>query len=209
MTKKHWTIAGIVAALAAAGIAGFGEPQISQVISPNPQTAPTPTVSTVGKSGPGYIYPLVPGAIDQETSNQDPQAGISMWNTICNAGNWSTKSIRPPVSYTNGIKVDALATYNQTWGTNYTMGDGELDHLISIELGGSPTSTDNLWFEPYTTQVNGVQIVGAHEKDKVENLLHSEACGGEITLQRAQQIITTDWYACYVQRIENDGSDCL
>ena len=49
----------------------------------------------------------------------------------------------------------------------------EIDHLISLELGGSNDIT-NLWPQSY------LPTPGAHEKDKVENWLHRQVCSGEI-----------------------------
>jgi hypothetical protein len=67
----------------------------------------------------------------------------------------------------------------------------ELDHLFSLELGGS-NSPKNLWPEPYEPRP------GAHEKDRVENYLHRQVCNGSMTLQEAQRKIATDWYAIYL-----------
>lgn len=58
-------------------------------------------------------------------------------------------------------------------------GSYEVDHLISLELGGS-NDIRNLWPEPY----DGVD--GARSKDGVENHLHAEVCSGVITLAAAQ-----------------------
>lgn len=65
-------------------------------------------------------------------------------------------------------------------------GEYEVDHLISLELGGS-NDLSNLWPEPAEPKP------GFHEKDKVENYLHAQVCAGEITLQQAQQIISQNW----------------
>ncbi len=137
-----------------------------------------------------YAYiPYLPD-VAGVTNSDITQDNISQ--NICNK-NWSTKSIRPSVSVTNKIKVIALARYNQEQGTNYKMADGELDHLISLELGGAPADPNNLWFEPYTgLRMNG-QDVGAHTKDKVENELHKEVCTQGLPLDLAQQVISTDW----------------
>lgn len=185
MRTRHAVIGVLTAAAAAGGIIASTKSHVS-VISLVPETS---VFENQAKAGPEYIYPLVSGAIDYEVSAHPEQ-------TICNS-NWSTKSTRPPVSYTNFIKVEALANYNRKFGTSYKMADGELDHLVSIELGGSPTSTDNLWFEPYITQVGGTQV-GAHEKDKVENFLHSYVCAGNTSLSQAQQSIVKDWYKIYL-----------
>jgi len=69
-----------------------------------------------------------------------------------------------------------------------------VDHLISLELGGS-NSIKNLWPEPYTGDLN------AHVKDKLENKLHSLVCNGDIDLKTAQQEIATDWVAAYIKYI--------
>ncbi|MFI5342400.1 MAG: HNH endonuclease signature motif containing protein [Candidatus Methylomirabilales bacterium] len=66
----------------------------------------------------------------------------------------------------------------------------EVDHLISLELGGSNDMT-NLWPQPYQAKP------GAYEKDILENFLHRAVCGGAMTLEEAQQKIATDWYKAY------------
>lgn len=149
-----------------------------------------------GRVGTPEIYPDVPGVVNPDIT----QANISQ--NLCNPA-WSTKSIRPSVSYTNGIKVTALARYNQEHNTTYQMMDGELDHLISIEDGGSPTDPNNLWYEPYITQINGVQV-GAHEKDKSENEIHKEICNGTLTLKQGQDILTGDWYKFYLEKVSKN-----
>ncbi|HEX2863390.1 MAG TPA: hypothetical protein VHN99_02370 [Deinococcales bacterium] len=70
-------------------------------------------------------------------------------------------------------------------------GEYEVDHLISLELGGS-NSIQNLWPQSYITQP-----LNAHVKDKLENKLHSLACAGTITLAAAQKAVATDWVAAY------------
>ncbi len=70
----------------------------------------------------------------------------------------------------------------------------EVDHLISLELGGSNDVT-NLWPEKYAG------TWGARAKDKLENRLHALVCAGTITLATAQHEITTDWIASYKRRI--------
>lgn len=141
--------------------------------------------------GPADIYPnpqITPGSIN---------AGITQENiddTICNP-NWSTKSERPPTSYTNKLKREGFDQYGYT---DREMKDYEEDHLISLEIGGNPTDPKNLWPEPYQASIPDG---GARDKDKVENYLHSQVCKNEITLAEAQQEIATDWYKVYVTKI--------
>lgn len=66
----------------------------------------------------------------------------------------------------------------------------ELDHLISLELGGSNNIT-NLFPEAYEPKP------GAREKDVVENYLHKQVCDGLMSLEDAQYKIVHDWYAVY------------
>ena len=70
-------------------------------------------------------------------------------------------------------------------------GEYEVDHLISLELGGS-NSIKNLWPESYKTQPWNARV-----KDRLENKLHSMVCNGEIDLKTAQQEIALDWIAAY------------
>ena len=107
---------------------------------------------------PGVLYPNV------------TQATIR--STICVAG-W-TRTVRPPVSYTNRLKDVQLAQY----GLRGARSDFQEDHLISLELGGNPTDARNLWPEPYPR---------AAEVDRIENRLNHEVCTGALTLAQAQR----------------------
>jgi hypothetical protein len=66
----------------------------------------------------------------------------------------------------------------------------EVDHLISLELGGSNAIT-NLWPEPYAGRW------GARTKDTLENQLHALVCGGQLSLRRAQHIEAVNWVGTY------------
>ena len=67
----------------------------------------------------------------------------------------------------------------------------EIDHLISIELGGS-NDIDNLWPQSYVTQP-----LNAHKKDVLENTLKRLVCENKIPLAEAQHEISTDWVVAY------------
>lgn len=64
----------------------------------------------------------------------------------------------------------------------------EVDHLISLELGGS-NAIANLWPQPYHGRFN------AHDKDRLENQLHALVCRGAVSLAEAQHAMATDWIA--------------
>ncbi len=88
----------------------------------------------------------------------------------------------------NDVKQQVYAEYGIT---DHKPGEYEIDHLISLEIGGS-NSIKNLWPQSYLTQP-----WNAHVKDKLENELHAEVCSGKIDLPTAQHDISTDWIAAY------------
>ena len=85
------------------------------------------------------------------------------------------------------VKDDVYAEYGIA---SHEPGQYEVDHLVSLELGGS-NDISNLWPEPADPRP------GFHEKDKVENYLHDEVCSGRISVQQAQHVIATNWLAVY------------
>lgn len=113
---------------------------------------------------------------------------------ICVSG-W-TKTVRPSVSYTNKLKKKQIAEYGyaETSPTLY-----EEDHLISLQLGGNPTDPKNLWPEPYEDSC------GARVKDVLETKLKKLVCDGDISLQDAQQAISSNWIEAYKQYVNADG----
>ena len=124
-----------------------------------------------GSSGPAprvlrASWTLTPGVVNPDVT----QATIRQ--TICVRG-W-TKTIRPPVEYTNELKRQGLARYHLRGPPSAF----QEDHLISLELGGNPTDPRNLWPEPYPR---------AAAVDKIENELNHAVCGGRLTLAQAQR----------------------
>ncbi len=99
--------------------------------------------------------------------------------TICKSG-WTT-TVRPPVSYTDALKRSGITKYGYS---DHNLRDYEEDHLVPLEVGGSPTSPLNLWPEP---------IANAHLKDQVENAARSAVCSGKMPLAIAQQGFMTNW----------------
>jgi hypothetical protein len=66
----------------------------------------------------------------------------------------------------------------------------EVDHLISLELGGS-NAIGNLWPEPYAGRW------GARTKDVLEDRLHDLVCARRLKLRFAQRIEARNWVAAY------------
>lgn len=69
----------------------------------------------------------------------------------------------------------------------------EIDHIVSLELGGADTE-ENLFPQPY----NPPGGLGAHAKDAVENYLHDQVCKHGMPVADAQRKIATDWYQVYI-----------
>ena len=74
----------------------------------------------------------------------------------------------------------------------------EVDHLVSLELGGS-NAIANLWPEPYAGRW------GARTKDVLENRLHDLVCSGAIRLRYAQRIEARNWVAAYRRYVGASG----
>ena len=110
-------------------------------------------------------WSLTPGALNGVVTQATIRA------TICRRG-W-TRTVRPPVSYTNALKVRQLAQY----GLRGPPVAYQEDHLISLELGGDPVDPRNLWPEPYPR---------AAAVDRIENELNSRVCRGALSLEAAQ-----------------------
>jgi DNA-binding response OmpR family regulator len=117
---------------------------------------------------------VTPGAVDPQLTKAK----------LCDPA-FHTGTVR---NVTHAMKVQACEAYgqNKAWcpGKRY-----EIDHLISIELGGA-NDPSNLWPEP----VDAPGVIGYHSKDVVENRAHRAVCSGQITLKQAQDGISTDWY---------------
>lgn len=108
--------------------------------------------------------------------------------TICVSG-WAA-SIRPSTSYTTPLKVRQLVAYGFR---DRDVGHYEEDHLISLELGGSPRDPRNLWPEPHHILLKNGTDIGSFSKDKLEGLLKRQVCAGAITLAKAQVEEAANW----------------
>lgn len=109
-----------------------------------------------------------PGATDPRVTP------ATIHQTICVAG--YTATVRP----TSVPKRRLLKTYR----LNAPRAGFELDHLISLQLGGHPSDERNLWPQAYPD---------ARVKDVVETWAKREVCAGRMTLEHAQTTIRADW----------------
>ena len=143
-----------------------------------------------GLAAPGHRMSQSAASPDQSNSPLLPDPKMTPGATlpvatgdICVSG-YSEKVRNVP----SDVKQQVYAEYGIT---RHRPGEYEVDHLISLELGGS-NSVKNLWPQSYLTQP-----WNAHVKDKLENELHDEVCSGKLSLPTAQHDIATDWIAAY------------
>ena len=131
------------------------------------------------------IYPnrfITPGAVNSEITQEN------IGETICNKGQWSTKSIRPATSYTNKLKAEQMKKYNLLGKSS----DYEEDHCIALTIGGHPTDPKNLYPQSYSG------TYGARQKDIVEQYMNRKVCDGTYTLEDAQRILCSPmWIEVY------------
>lgn len=129
---------------------------------------------------------LTPGALNNAVTPND------LYSTVCRRG-W-TRTIRPPEDYTERLKREQIRQYGYV---DRRLGAYEEDHLVSLELGGSPTSPENLWPEPHQAEGGW----GSYAKDRLENRLNHLVCDHQISLSAAQTMIATNWIAAYQRYI--------
>jgi hypothetical protein len=144
-----------------------------------PPANPGDTATATSNTSPYGAFPYLPDPIKTPGDTLDVTA-----SDICVLG-YSSKVRNVPQSEKDQV-------YQEYGITSRAPGSYEVDHLISLELGGS-NSISNLWPESYTGDWN------AHIKDKLENKLHDLVCNGTLDLKSAQQQIATNWIAAYQQ----------
>jgi hypothetical protein len=149
-------------------------------VRPNPRISQAPAGEMLNPDAPTLPDPrLTPGATLAVTPED-----------FCEPG-YSAKVRDVPAS----LKKKVYAAYGIT---QRGRGEFEVDHLISLQLGGS-NSIQNLWPQSYLTQP-----WNAHVKDALENRLHSEICSGKLDMKTAQREIATDWIAAYKKHFHTE-----
>lgn len=114
-------------------------------------------------------------------------------STICVPG--YTKTVRPPVHFTDKIKRSEMAAAGLPWTR---AAEFELDHHIPLTLGGAPADQANLWLQSWSSEAPAgfAGETDARLKDKLEVRLNREVCSGKMKLDDAQGCIWGDWRAC-------------
>ncbi len=123
---------------------------------------------------------LTPGAIDSSITQDN------IHKTICVRG--YTKTVRPPVYYTNALKKKQMAAYGYS---DIDPRHYEEDHLIPLSIGGNPSDSLNLWPQPRISEWN------AEKKDILEFRLYKLVCDGAVSLDEARREISSNWIETY------------
>jgi hypothetical protein len=119
---------------------------------------------------------LTPGAANPAVTD------ATIRQTICKSG--YTKTVR------NVTEAEKQAVM-QAYGLPLTdLPLVEIDHFISLELGGSNDQA-NLWPQYYDAAPGQTGYYGARQKDVVETSLKHAVCSGKINLSMAQLLIHT------------------
>jgi len=103
--------------------------------------------------------------------------------TICQPG-YSSRVRNVPES-------EKIAVYAEYGIAHHSPGQYEVDHLISLELGGS-NAIANLWPE-----LNDHPHGYLNSKDILENRLHALVCEGKVSLRSVQTLVANNWVLAY------------
>ncbi len=181
-------LAAIVIVLIVASSSGASKtpPAATQVASP----ASTASSATPGSTG---IASTATPALGQRTKTEGCIINGALQDLACTPGavfpNVTKAQICTP-GYAKSVRNVPQAEKDQVYAeygiAHHKAGDYEVDHLVSLELGGS-NEIANLWPEAASP------TPGFHQKDRYENYLHDQVCSGAISLQEAQRRIAQNW----------------
>ena len=129
--------------------------------------------------------------VPAELPNQKLTPGATRITTLTDVCTTKTSLVR---NVTDSTKKLVFNNYGLNGNDKTQCSEGyEIDHLISLELGGS-NDPKNLWPQSYCGSPYNAKI-----KDKLENELHRQVCLGKISLESAQLCISKDWEMCYIK----------
>jgi hypothetical protein len=131
-------------------------------------------------------------AADLPTPSLTPGAVLTTDTaTICARG--YARTVRHTPAW---VKAKAYAEYGIR---HHQPDDYEVDHLVSLELGGAD-ELKNLWPQSYKTVPWNARV-----KDRLENYLRREVCAGRLPLATAQAEIARDWIGAYRKYLGDPG----
>ena len=155
-----------------------------------------PESNVTATSGPQSTFGPEPNW-GKPTKTTGCQATLPQQDKTCTPGDIFPDATKDKIcvpGYAGSVRNVTQSTKNKVYANygikTHKSGEYEVDHLVSLQLGGS-NEISNLWPEP------AKPVPGFHEKDRVENYLHDQICKGNIALREAQIEIATNWLAVY------------
>jgi hypothetical protein len=152
----------------------------------------TTVTSTTSTSSTSHQF-----GVQTKTSGCQAQGGLP--DSGCTPGAIFTSATKDQIcqsGYASSVRNVPTSEKDQVYAeygiASHYPGQYEVDHLVSLELGGS-NDIANLWPEAASP------TPGFHQKDQVENYLHDQVCSGAVSLQQAQVEIATNWLSVYNQ----------
>lgn len=145
--------------------------------TPKATEPPSPLVQRTKTSGC-----QIQGVLPDQSCTPGAAFASTESNRICIPG--YSSSVR---NVSQQLKDQVYAEYGIT---SHSAGQYEVDHLIPLELGGS-NDIANLWPEPASP------TPGFHQKDELENSLHTKVCSEGMALATAQAEIAANWLSAY------------
>jgi hypothetical protein len=152
------------------------------------QSIATTALTLAAFSGPApaatasHAQCRVRGPLPDPTCTPGATLGDATGHDVCTPG-WAGRHR----NVSSATKRRIYASYGIT---HHGRGEYEVDHLVSLELGGSNTAA-NLFPESANPRP------GFHEKDRLEDRLHRLVCDGTLGLAAAQKMIRSDWLRAY------------
>ncbi len=209
--KSKWIVISLSAIFFVILISAFssGSPSQNAVIAPITSVATTTNEKTVTSAPSNNSSQSISAPIpSQSVTTAQPTYGVRTKTSGCIANQTlPDPDCSPGAVLTTDTSVICVSGYTQTvrnvpdsekqqvfaeYGIPWSEHSGyEVDHIISLELGGS-NDISNLFPESYSIQYN------AHVKDSFENYLHSQICSNKLPVAVAQAEISTDWLKYYL-----------
>lgn len=180
LSARH---ARIAATIGAVGLCALVALACEPGPAPVRDTAPSAAASADPQGDSALQYPTVPNRTLTPGAALDVTA-----SDICVPG-YARKVRNVPIA----VKRSVYASYGVR---RHEPREYEIDHLISLELGGS-NSVRNLWPQSFRTHPWNARV-----KDALENELHRRVCAGILDLATAQRAIASNWvigYRIYVR----------
>ena len=181
MNRNSWLILVVVVVIVTGAFIYFSKHTISTNNRQSAQLRTSPTSTSIGQRTKAESC-VVNGGLPDSACTPGAVITTATKEQICVPG--YSKTVR------NVPSTEKAQVYAEYGIASHSSGQYEVDHLVSLELGGS-NDISNLWPEAANP------TPGFHQKDGEENTLHSKVCNGSISLQQAQQEIAQNWLSVY------------